>query len=99
METIMNQPTSSQHARAERQVNIDPFLLEMNRVSHSSNAIELRVLRKRAKVKKHKKKLRSIGDRLKKLFKEKKTSEGELFLARMELNVLQEGLKNGNDSD
>ena len=90
------QPCSS---RAEEPVNVDPFLLEMNRVSHSANAIEIRILRKKKEIKNHKKKLRNIEYRIKKLYRQKRTAEGELMLAEMDLNVLQEGLKHGSDSD
>ena len=93
-----NQPTSSR-TRAERHVNIDPFLLEMNRVRHSSNAVSLKIIRKKAEIKKHRKKLENIEYRLKQLYKQKRTAEGELYLAEMDLNVLQEGLENGSDSE
>ena len=98
---MSQQPCSSRprQAGAEHQINVDPFLLEMNRVSHSSNAIELRIIRKKAEIKNHRRKLCNIEDRIKKLYKQKKTTEGELFVAKMDLNVLQEGLENGSDSD
>ena len=94
---MMNQQPCS--SRAEEPVGVDPFLITLNRVNHSSNAIELRILRKKAEIKKHKKKLQNIEYRLKQLYKQKRTAEGELFLAQMDLNVLQEGLENGSDSD
>ena len=93
----MNQQPSS--SRAEEPVSMDPFLLKLNRVSHSANAIELRILRKRAEIKKHKKKLRNIEYRIETLYRQKRTTEGELYLARMNLNILQEGLENGSDSE
>ena len=100
MASMLNQqPCSSRQGRAEEPVNVDPFLLEMNRVSHSANAIELRIIKKKAEVKKHMKKLQDIEHRLKQLYKQKRTTEGELYLARMDLNVLQEGLNKGSDSE
>ena len=74
MASMMQQPCSSRQ-RAEEPIAVDPFLLEMNRVSHSSGAIELKILKKKAEVKKHKKKLSNIEYRLKKLYKEKRTAE------------------------
>ena len=96
MERMNQQPCSS---RAEEPVGVDPFLLEMNRVSHSANAIEIRILRKKKEIKKHKKNLQNIEYRLKQLYRQKRTAEGELMLAQMDLNVLQEGLSHGSDSD
>ena len=95
----MNQQPTSSRARSERPINIDPFLLKMNKVSHSSNVVELRILRKKAEIKKHKKKLANIEYRIEKMFKQRKTVEGELYLAEMDLSVLQEGYENGSDSD
>ena len=82
------QQGSSRQARAEEPVGVDPFLLKLNRVSHSANAIELRILRKKNEIKKHKKKLKNIERRLESLYRQKRTTEGELYLARMDLNVL-----------
>ena len=93
------QPCSSRQARAEEPVGVDPFLIRLNQISHSANAIELRILRKKAEIKKHKKKLKNIERRLENLYRQKRTAEGELMLAEMDLNVLQEGLRHGSDSD
>ena len=99
METMNQQPGSSRQKRAEEQIPVDPFLLEMNRVRHSSGVIEMKILRKKKEIKNHKKKLKNIDYRMKKLYKQRRTAEGELYLAQMELNVLQEGLQNGSESD
>ena len=88
----------SSHQRAEP-VGMDPFLLQLNQVSHSASAIEIRIIRKKTEIRNHKKKLKNIERRLKKLYRQKRTAEGELMLAEMDLNVLQEGLRHGSDSD
>ena len=101
MASIMNQQpsSSSRQARAEEPVNVDPFLIQLNRVNHSADVVKVKILKKKAEIKKHKKKLLDIEHRLKKLYKQKRTAEGELYLAQMDFNVLQEGLENGSDSE
>ena len=48
----MNQPSSSRQARAEEVINVDPFLLQLNQVSHSANVIEVRIIWKKKEIKK-----------------------------------------------
>ena len=91
--------TKMNQQRAEEPVGVDPFLIRLNRVRHSRNAIEIRIIRKKTEIRNHKKKLRNIERRLESLYRQKRTAEGELMLAEMDLNVLQEGLRHGSDSD
>ena len=86
---MMNQQPTSSRARAEEPVGVDPFLIRLNRVNHSASAVELRILRKKAEIKRQKKKLRNIEWRLEKIYKQKRTAEGELMLAQMDLPVLK----------
>ena len=77
----------------------DSFLIELQSVHHSKNQVEIRIIRKKKEIKQHKKKLYNIKDRIKKLYKQKQTTEGELQLAQNDLKMLQTGLTNGSDSD
>ena len=94
---MMNQPSSSR--QAEEPIAVDPFLIQLNKVNHSAHAIEIQILKKKKEIKTHKKKLRNIEYRLKQLYRQKRTAEGELYLAQLDLNVLQEGLRHGSDSE
>ena len=68
-------------------------------MANSANEIEIQILKKKKEIKNHKKKLRDIEYRLKQLYRQKRTAEGKLMLAQMDLNVLQDGLRHGSDSD